>query len=328
MFKSTLKRLILLATQSSLTRKLLFKIKELIPATCHIINTIPIPNKLKPFLIIAGERLIFSSPERCTFSRQIYWNQGAILPIEDKMALEIYLRIASLCSTTFDIGCNSCQFSISACSANAGLEAYAFDLLPEAITIARKNVLINNISTARFHLENIGISDTCGTKLVPLSKYSPSLMTAFAIDTYTQTSLKELTRKDITTLDNYMNGFDVESLTGMSLFKIDVEGFEHRVLRGAEDTIQKLMPTMICEVRDKSSPKEIQEFLSRHDYAYFIITDTGISFSRDIYIHDKFRDWLFIPKRCEENLKALTKVIGLKESLERSHFIEFRLIGS
>ena len=162
-FKSILKRLILLATRSHLTRGLLFKVKDLIPATCRIINTIPVPNKLKPFLMVGGMRLIFSNPERCTFSRQIYWNQGDILPIADKMALEIYLRISSVCSTTFDIGCNSCQFSISACSVNAGLNAYAFDLLPEATAIARKNALLNNISTARFYLENIGISDTCGT---------------------------------------------------------------------------------------------------------------------------------------------------------------------
>ena len=187
-------------------------------------------------------------------------------------------------------------------------------------------MLINNISTARFHLENIGISDTCGTKLVPLSKYSPSLMTAFAIDTCTQTSLKELTRKDNCTKQLY-EWLRCRESNRHESFKIDVEGFEHRVLRGSRRHHSEANAHHVCEVRDKSSQKRYKSFLAG-TIIYFIITDTGISFSRDIYIHNKFRDWLFIPKRCEEDLKALTKVIGLKESLERSHSIEFRLIGS
>ena len=122
-----------------------------------------------------------------------------------------------------------------------------------------------------------------------------------AIDTCTQTSLKELTRKDITTLDNYMNGFDVESLTGMSLFKIDVEGFEHRVLRGRRHHSEA---NAHHDLRSKGQvkSKEIQEFLE-HDYAYFIITDTGISFSRDIYIHNKFRDGYLFQKDAKKTSK-------------------------
>ena len=94
-------------------------------------------------------------------------------------------------------------------------------------------------------------------------------MTAFAIDTYTQASRNELISRDITTLDDYTNSIEIERLTGMSLFKIDVEGFEHRVLNGAKDTIEKLIPAIICEVRDKSSPKEIEKILHMHDYAFF-----------------------------------------------------------
>ena len=52
----------------------------------------------------------------------------------------------------------------------------------------------------------------------------------------------------------------------VDLLKIDVEGFEFDVLKGAENTISRFKPRIIIETHSKELRKKCHEFLSAHGY--------------------------------------------------------------
>jgi FkbM family methyltransferase len=57
-----------------------------------------------------------------------------------------------------------------------------------------------------------------------------------------------------------------------SFLKIDVEGFELNVLRGAKETIQRNRPIIVVEINDSESFKDINKFLSSLSYKPIKVT--------------------------------------------------------
>ena len=63
------------------------------------------------------------------------------------------------------------------------------------------------------------------------------------------------------------------------LIKIDVEGYEMQVLRGAENTIQRCKPKLVIEVnrealsRQGTRPEEIFSFVAKHGYRWSIMQE-------------------------------------------------------
>ncbi len=74
---------------------------------------------------------------------------------------------------------------------------------------------------------------------------------------------------NITTLDNYLSA---DPLPAINLLKIDVEGFEMRVLKGASKTIDAYKPRIFMEVNEKNlksqgdSARDIFDYLKTFKY--------------------------------------------------------------
>ena len=60
---------------------------------------------------------------------------------------------------------------------------------------------------------------------------------------------------------------DSFSFERVDLLKIDVEGFEMEVLKGAENTIRQFKPRIIIETHSKELRKKCHAFLSSHGYS-------------------------------------------------------------
>ncbi len=70
-----------------------------------------------------------------------------------------------------------------------------------------------------------------------------------------------------------------------NFIKIDVEGCELKVLKGAEKTIEKSRPKMVVEInksalqRQGSTSNEVLDWLEQHEYTWRIIEDTTLGAS-------------------------------------------------
>lgn len=139
----------------------------------------------------------------------------------------------------------------------------AFEPIPwMAVALQQKvhsNVVVHNVALSDHRGEavlRIPIEDNCLTTIDDSNKLPPGL--------FVQELATEIARMD-----------DVVS-EPVGFIKIDVEGHELAVLRGALDTIRKNRPTLLVESQKEhnpSSPAAVWDLLAGEDYSAFYLKD-------------------------------------------------------
>jgi FkbM family methyltransferase len=153
--------------------------------------------------------------------------------------------------TFVDVGANVAPYSLLSTLVD-GVTAIAFE--PEAAARARaaENIALNE-AQHRIRLVPAAVSDTDGSALLTVDRFAKN---ALVDDGYAG----EVEAVDTVTLDAFV---DREGIDEVSLLKIDVEGREPEVLRGAAAVIARHRPALIVECND---PAVIQRFAEANDY--------------------------------------------------------------
>ncbi|MEO9959229.1 MAG: FkbM family methyltransferase, partial [Nisaea sp.] len=128
----------------------------------------------------------------------------------------------------------------AAMAATHGATVYAFEPSPSMVVHLRRTIDANNIAD-RVHLANCGLSDHNGELTFFEDQNSGS---ASHLVTTSTLARKSDTRVPVQTLDAFIGQNDVPRA---DLIKIDVEGFEIDVLKGAQGTLQRLQPAALIE---------------------------------------------------------------------------------
>ncbi|MFM7079569.1 MAG: FkbM family methyltransferase, partial [Bacteroidota bacterium] len=142
----------------------------------------------------------------------------------------------------------------------------AFEPHPGNFAAAKTNMALNDFSNIK--LLNIGLGSN-KTKLPITTCDHNSGSNKIASESNSNTTVV-----DIEKLDDIL---EIKNLTKVDLIKIDVEGFEMEVLKGAELTIRKFNPILFIELDDnnlknqKSSANELVIFLKNLN---FLIMDS------------------------------------------------------
>lgn len=161
-----------------------------------------------------------------------------------------------------DIGANSGVFSLAA-SAMGASQVIAFEPLRRVADIARGNAALNPGFGIR--VESKALGSAPGKALI----FDPggSAPTSASLDSDFVEQLKETQgitggqeyKVQLTSVDDYVVA---EKILKVALAKIDVEGFEHAVLRGMQETLLRDRPALIIEALDPISP-EVSESLKK-----------------------------------------------------------------
>jgi FkbM family methyltransferase len=179
-------------------------------------------------------------------------------------------RLARVSSGLVDIGAHLGYFSILFASA-AEKRSLAIELDPSNCAELKREVAFQPTAVReRIEIVHCGISDVAGTIHLPLAR---SLSPSRSINA-TEKS-KDSRAVAITTLDEIVRSRRFVP----DVVKIDVEGFEARVLAGASETISRFKPVLVIEIHPKQlyaighDPSMISRFLRDRDYVMFAFDD-------------------------------------------------------
>jgi FkbM family methyltransferase len=166
----------------------------------------------------------------------------------------------------FDVGANFGYYSLVLASRlNKQCVIHAFEPNPPTLARLRHHVAINGLQDA-VHVHNLALSDQVGSAALATKEGNSG--GAHVVDSDATSTLVQLT-----TLDAFC---DEQRLTRLDAVKIDVEGFEERVLLGGRRTLSRWRPVLLLELeparlRDKeTSVEQVVRLLQELDYSLFV----------------------------------------------------------
>jgi FkbM family methyltransferase len=180
----------------------------------------------------------------------------------------IQKTITSKC--VLDIGCNIGNHTLYFLNVCNSPKVYCFEPLKSTFSILEKNIELNDLRE-RAVLMNVGIG----------AHNAQGSISFYDENNIGSTSIKEDSSGNISIIS--IDELNIQDSIG--LIKIDVEGFELEVIKGALATIKKYKPFIMIELRHRYK-KEIENTLCSIGYQYSIINEDP-----------KFNDCLFYPDK-------------------------------
>ncbi|HVE80287.1 MAG TPA: FkbM family methyltransferase [Gemmatimonadaceae bacterium] len=190
----------------------------------------------------AKTKLIAAVPTRFQMALR-YWYRRAWHRLDPELRLAASLvRPGAVC---IDIGANTGVYTYAL--ARAGATVHAFEPQPGCAAAIRA------FGSRRIVVHELALSDTPGALVlyVPLKPAGPETGEA---------SLAPPTGP-YATLDVEVARLDDLGVGPVSFVKIDVEGHEDRVIRGARETLRRDRPLIVCEIEQRHRSTPIRECL-------------------------------------------------------------------
>ena len=155
-----------------------------------------------------------------------------------------------------EVGANMGTHSVDMARACAPSAFIAFEPQPRLFQILCGNLALNNITNALAYPEGCG-DEEGETGIARIDYDLPGNFGGFALDRY-QGDIKVRIR----TIDSL-------DLPQCGLIKIDVEGFEPRVIRGAAETIRRCRPILYVENDRAAHQQEVINLIAGLDYRLY-----------------------------------------------------------
>jgi len=181
--------------------------------------------------------------------------------------------------TVIDVGANRGQFALIARQRWPAARLICFEPLPEPVGVLRR-VLGEN---AGVEIVQAAASARAGTATIHVSRRddSSSLLAFTARQSATFPGTQEIDAMEVatTSLDDHLAG----GVARPALLKVDVQGFELEVLRGAQGTLSSIDFVLVeCSFQEfyvgQASADDVIRFLHGHGFA--LLGGTGPSIDR------------------------------------------------
>lgn len=152
-----------------------------------------------------------------------------------------------------DIGSNAGFHAL--CAASSFETVYAFEPTPDTFERLQNNINLNGFQNV--HAARLALSSEAGYAKFYVSDGHCGGNTMLASHNGEQRQAIEV---EMTTLDDFVASKGIE---GIDLIKIDVEGFEAEVLKGARKTIEQHRPILFIEIFGSAAARKVLDALPR-----------------------------------------------------------------
>jgi FkbM family methyltransferase len=241
---------------------------------------------LKPFTISGpGWKCKWFPTEFDAIGHEVLWSG---LTKWEKETVPVMLDNIRNARCFIDVGSNTGIYTVLACTINSGVRVIAVEPAPKVCAALKKNIAGNNLDS-RVTVLNIALADSNGT--VSFHEAEDSTMSSLDVEGY-QGQPGKVTQVECRTLDSVVEQLKLEP----DFLKIDVEGFEHAVLSGADRLLSVFRPRIVIESNPGDPSDCVTEILLKHGYGFQHITDNGLESRDRIVPAADYRNWLCVPR--------------------------------
>jgi FkbM family methyltransferase len=179
------------------------------------------------------------------------WEGNYELPVQ-----ELFIKFLAPGAVLFDIGANYGFFSLLA--ARLGADVYAFEPDKGNAEVLARHADMNHLLD-RIHIIPSAVFSYSGEVALepPTGRHAHGNAHTGVRDSLSGNTLQV----PCVRLDDFIDGNP-----NPSLIKMDVEGAESEVLRGADRLFRMKRPRLLCEVHDESNAAFAQDWLKERDY--------------------------------------------------------------
>jgi FkbM family methyltransferase len=220
---------------------------------------------------VAGSAKRLLAPAAKTLAPRMFWRRKyRILQRLGQSRPDVEL-VRSLCDpgrVSLDIGADVGEFAIAMLTSSRSV--IAFEPRPAQ---ARDLTTMFDAVGAPVRVEAVALSDTPGVTAMRVVESDPGRST---IDH--ENVLDTAVGGPVQTIDVAVKRLDDLQLDNIGLVKIDVEGHELAVLRGAVDTLERNQPTIVVEAEERHHARavaDITELLAGLGYLGYFTLDSG-----------------------------------------------------
>lgn len=177
----------------------------------------------------------------------------------------------------FDIGANQGFYALLAAKmvGDSG-RVFAFEPVPSQMEKLKRNIKINRLKNVA--TEQLAVGSESGFSDMRVCLDGDEAMSSLR-EPYKDASLKrKAIRVPLFSVDDYVQKINIKSI---DFIKIDVEGGELDVLKGAVGAIEKIRPIFMCEIQDIRTRQwgyeasEACDFLEKYGYLWFVPDKSG-----------------------------------------------------
>jgi FkbM family methyltransferase len=211
-----------------------------------------------------GHSFIYSATPNDSIGRSLFWRG---LKWEAESLLPFY-NLAKRSHLTLDIGSNTGIFALLACAANPTSQVIAFEPVPRVYVRLVENIKLNGWEN-RCQLRSEAVSNMQG---------STKFHVMFAdVPTSASLHLQGFRGEEGDLIDVLVTTVDAVCVDDkhVDLVKIDVEGFEDKVLEGMQHVLATSGPTIVIECIPDGPFQAVEAILTKFGYRFYHLRKEG-----------------------------------------------------
>ncbi|KYC40128.1 hypothetical protein WA1_29745 [Scytonema hofmannii PCC 7110] len=279
--------------QNVLTNKVLLKLARAGWLPKFIWKRLPVE---KTFIISlpAQKSFQYSSTSDDYVGNALFWRG---LSSWEPETIEVFYKLAQKSNLVLDIGANTGLFTMLALSANPNSQVLSFEPVPNTYKQLVSHVKRNGWEE-RCQIYNKAVSNIVGETKFHVPFNDVPLSASLNLQGF-RGQEGVIIDIPVTTID------DVCSKSGkIDLIKLDVEGFEDKVLEGMEQVLSNSSPTIIVECNPDGPVLAVENILSKFGYHFFHLRTEG-PVAMDKIVPDQkqlYRNFLCTPHKDWEKI--------------------------
>jgi FkbM family methyltransferase len=208
-----------------------------------------------------------------------YWGYSGY----ERATVRIFSGLLRSKQCVFDVGANVGYYTLLAAGMLEGRgEVHAFEPCPAIWDWLSRNLRLN-----RFHcvtLNQVALAEADGERPLFLPANGAGT-NASLVENFTRQGSFVMAKT--LRLDSYCKA---RVKRPVDLLKLDAEGAEMSVLRGAGAVLDECKPDVLCEVLEPFE-EELDRFFSARGYRKFLITESGLQEREHLTAHHQYRDY-------------------------------------